>query len=235
MALLRTHSRSPRRVRARGRGFTVAVLIAALAAALAVEGLAPAQASADPAGDWLSLVNQARASAGVGPVSLDPTLMGQSGIHSNFMASTGRFCHSTDCDPAGGPVQNGTWSSWGENVGWTSDCNVVTLHNALMNSPGHRANIMNPSFTRLGVAWVQGRSPDPNYGSVCYVTEQFTAAAAAPAPPAAGAGRGVQSATRTVCRGKGRKRRCRTVRAKARKGKARQARRARRPRKARRR
>jgi uncharacterized protein YkwD len=33
---------------------------------------------------------------------------------------------------------------------------VEAAHQALMESPGHRQNILNPAFTRIGVGIVQG-------------------------------------------------------------------------------
>jgi hypothetical protein len=40
-------------------------------------------------------------------------------------------------------------STWGENLSWSSDRNLPdcsSIHRGLMNSPGHRANILNSSF-----------------------------------------------------------------------------------------
>ena len=41
------------------------------------------------------------------------------------------------------------WSTVGENVGFGATSAVI--HDALVNSAGHLANIVSPSFTRLGV------------------------------------------------------------------------------------
>ncbi len=42
----------------------------------------------------------------------------------------------------------GTWCRLAENVGMGP--NLATIHQAFMNSPGHRANILNPAFTHMG-------------------------------------------------------------------------------------
>ncbi len=42
----------------------------------------------------------------------------------------------------------------GENLALAQTLEIA--HNNLMNSPGHRANIMNPSFGRLGIGILDG-------------------------------------------------------------------------------
>ncbi len=48
-------------------------------------------------------------------------------------------------------ANGGSFGTWGENVaaGYGSAAGVV---DGWMNSAGHRANILNPAFTRIGVA-----------------------------------------------------------------------------------
>jgi uncharacterized protein YkwD len=55
----------------------------------------------------------------------------------------------------------------GENVGFGGDATV--LHNAFMNSPLHRDNMLNPAFTRVGIGSVRG--PDGRM----WVTVRFAA------------------------------------------------------------
>ena len=47
-----------------------------------------------------------------------------------------------------------SWSGVGENVGY--GLSVGSLHNAFMNSPGHRANILNRSYRYIGVGVAHG-------------------------------------------------------------------------------
>jgi uncharacterized protein YkwD len=53
-----------------------------------------------------------------------------------------------------------TWTTYGENIAWNSNSNLAdcsTIHEMWMNSSGHRANILNPSFHFLAVgAYVDG-------------------------------------------------------------------------------
>jgi len=95
------------------------------------EGCVPA------AKELLVLVNQARGSVGVASLSYDPVLVDSSCAHSTWMAQTHTFEHST----------SGPWS--GENIAW-GYTSVASVFDAWMNSPGHRANILRPAFTRMG-------------------------------------------------------------------------------------
>jgi uncharacterized protein YkwD len=47
-----------------------------------------------------------------------------------------------------------TWLKLGENVGYGGT--IAAIHEAYLNSPGHRANIMDPTFTEIGAAAVWG-------------------------------------------------------------------------------
>lgn len=91
---------------------------------------------------------------------------------------------------------NGLHYSWGgENIGWNngySDADSpVAIHQGFMESPGHRANILEASFTHGGVgAYAKdnvmflGKQRSPRF-----YTELFMAAAgAAPPPPPSGGG-----------------------------------------------
>ncbi len=46
------------------------------------------------------------------------------------------------------------WTKLGENVGYGGT--IAIVHEAYLNSPGHRANIMDPGFTQMGAAAVWG-------------------------------------------------------------------------------
>ena len=64
------------------------------------------------------------------------------------MSDTNTFAHSD----IGSLL--GSWSTVGENIayGWS----VTSMHNALVNSPGHYANLTSPNFTHIGVGvWVE--------------------------------------------------------------------------------
>ncbi|WHM40422.1 sigma-70 family RNA polymerase sigma factor [Streptomyces sp. BPTC-684] len=101
----------------------------------------------------IALVNTERAKNGCGPVSDNSRLATAAQRHSDNMAAQGFFDHT---DPSGaGPGErihaaDYQWSTYGENIarGQQSPADVM---NSWMNSPGHRANILNCAFKELGV------------------------------------------------------------------------------------
>ena len=73
----------------------------------------------------------------------------------------------SDGSSAGDRIQanGGSFSTWGENVaaGYRNASDVV---DGWMNSPGHRANILNPGFTRIGVAVATSADDTPYWTMV---------------------------------------------------------------------
>ncbi|MEU3574263.1 CAP domain-containing protein [Kitasatospora sp. NPDC036755] len=128
---------------------------------------APAQtaakrAAAQPAGGGASpsdaqqvvnLVNAERAKAGCGPVSAEPRLASAAQSHSDDMADRNYFDHaSPEGDHADHRIEAAgySWSTWGENIA-RGQKDPAAVMESWMNSPGHRANILNCSFKQLGV------------------------------------------------------------------------------------
>ncbi|AYN43586.1 CAP domain-containing protein [Streptomyces dangxiongensis] len=100
----------------------------------------------------LKLVNDERAKAGCSPLSANSSLTSLAGVFSDDMAARGFFDH-TDPDgrtPGDRAARAGITDLGGENIarGQTDAAAVVR---AWMDSPGHRANILNPDFKTLGV------------------------------------------------------------------------------------
>ncbi|WP_030691367.1 sigma-70 family RNA polymerase sigma factor [Streptomyces globisporus] len=101
----------------------------------------------------IDLVNAERAKAGCGPLTEHPLLTRAAQGHSDDMAARDFFDHT---NPDGdGPGERITaagyaWSSYGENIakGQTTAAQVM---DSWMNSPGHRANILNCGFKEIGV------------------------------------------------------------------------------------
>lgn len=95
----------------------------------------------------LNLVNAERAKENLKPLTFDTCMYGKAKNWSNTMSSTGDFKHQSMNDIFTACPGNRTV---GENIaaGQRSPQEVVQ---AWMKSPGHRANIMNPRFTKLGV------------------------------------------------------------------------------------
>lgn len=131
----------------------------------------------------LELVNAERAKVGAQPLAFDSNLNTASEIHSSWMISTDTFSHtgSGGSNPgarmtAAGYTFTGAWS-WGENIAWAStrapaglQDEVLLLHTNLMNSSGHRANILNDGFREIGIGFEVGQ-----YGSYegAFVTQNF--------------------------------------------------------------
>src|SRR5713101_5356030 len=93
--------------------------------------------------------------------------------YSQVLATTGCFEHTCGpvpnfADRAGQSGYTG-WSALGENIaaGFPSAEAVVT---SWMNSPGHRANILSPNFTEIGIGMVNGGG---KFGT--YWTQEFGA------------------------------------------------------------
>ena len=105
----------------------------------------------------LDLVNRERQSAGLHPLAPDPELTEVARRHSADMFARGYFAHDT---PEGlSPFDrmrdaNVRFLTAGENLALAPTISVA--HNGLMNSPGHRANILRPQFGRLGIGVMDG-------------------------------------------------------------------------------
>ena len=105
----------------------------------------------------LDLVNQERTTRGLKPVKADPQLTEVGRMHSQDMFSRGYFSHYT---PEGKDpfdrmkASHVHFLSAGENLALGQT--LMICHEGLMNSPGHRANILNPSFGRLGIGILDG-------------------------------------------------------------------------------
>ncbi|WP_345491616.1 sigma-70 family RNA polymerase sigma factor [Streptomyces roseoviridis] len=101
----------------------------------------------------IDLVNTERARAGCGPLTENGLLTRAAQGHSDDMAARDFFDHT---DPDGdGPGERVTatgyrWSTYGENIakGQRTPAQVM---DSWMNSPGHRANILNCDFREIGI------------------------------------------------------------------------------------
>jgi uncharacterized protein YkwD len=131
---------------------TPVVLVCAGASAPAPTAGALEQSEAQ----MFALINQARAANGLAPFTLDPALVEVARRHSADMVARGFFAHINPdgLDPFERMAAAGiTYSSAAENIGWAGDATLA--HNALMNSPVHRANLLNPQLGRIGVGIVR--------------------------------------------------------------------------------
>jgi uncharacterized protein YkwD len=105
----------------------------------------------------LDLVNQERVAAGLKPLEPDPELTEVARRHSADMFARGYFAHDT---PEGiSPFDrmhaaNVRFTTAGENLALAPT--IPVAHTGLMNSPGHRANILRPAFGRVGIGVMDG-------------------------------------------------------------------------------
>lgn len=117
----------------------------------------------------LDLINQERTSRGLDALQLELRLNDAAEDYSDLMLDNDFFSHTGPggTDPGdrmedAGFVFSGSWT-WGENIAWQSERgatgisdDVANLHQALMNSSGHRANILNPNFELIGIGIERG-------------------------------------------------------------------------------
>jgi uncharacterized protein YkwD len=152
----------------RPRGPAAVVLLALIAVLLAPAPIA-AHADAGLESEFVAALNSARASQGLPALAMAGDLTSVARAHSRVMADADHLHHN----PALGSAVSG-WRKIGENVG--RGPSVASVHGALMNSPGHRRNILDPDWTELGMGVVVENGQ-------LWVTQVFrTPANAAPAP-----------------------------------------------------
>ncbi|MFD7133177.1 CAP domain-containing protein [Streptomyces sp. NPDC059894] len=109
-------------------------------------------AEAQAAAQVLKLVNEERSKVGCSALAANSALAGLAQSFSEDMAARGFFDH-TDPDgatPWDRAAKAGISDLGGENIA-RGQADAAAVMEAWMNSPGHRANILNCDFTTLGV------------------------------------------------------------------------------------
>jgi len=123
-------------------------------------GTAFADSSYSMEQQFIAKVNAARAANGQAPYAVLSDLTSVARSHSANMASQQSLYHNPSLT-----TQVPNWQAVGENVGEGPD--VSDIATAFMQSPEHRANILDHDFTQIGV----GVSVDKN--GIVWVTEDF--------------------------------------------------------------
>jgi uncharacterized protein YkwD len=140
------------------------VLRSTLLTALLVGGLSVSLITGTPASAATTLeramytkINASRVNHGLRPLYFAPDLTTIAHRHSAAMASRNRLYHSNLSRVC-------CYRSVGENVAYATT--LTRAHSSLMNSPGHRANLLSSKWTGVGVGVVQK-------GRYLWVTEIF--------------------------------------------------------------
>lgn len=120
----------------------------------------PISVQADAETKILELMNQKRVEAGLKPLTMDNTLLEVARYKSNHMIQNNYFSHTNP---------DGTkWTNWLKTIGYKysaaaeniayNSYDPVQLFNQWWNSSGHRQNMMNPSYTKVGIGVVYGNN-----------------------------------------------------------------------------
>jgi uncharacterized protein YkwD len=116
----------------------------------------------------LALINQARSSAGLAPLTVTAGLDSSASTHNSTMASGCGLSHQCSGEPDLGARETAAgvhWTAAGENIGEggpvaNSTSSIAQMAVALTQSmlnekppnDGHRQNILSTSFTHIGIA-----------------------------------------------------------------------------------
>jgi uncharacterized protein YkwD len=111
----------------------------------------------------LDLTNAARAEHGLGPTTFDPAALRVARVRAEAQLPSSSLSHYDSLGAlafVGLLAEAGvSYALAGENLARSTAADetvVARLHEALMNSPTHRANILEPSFNRLAVGAALG-------------------------------------------------------------------------------
>jgi hypothetical protein len=132
-------------------------------------------------------INAERAAAGLPDLKIEVHLSAAAQEHSDWMGETGSFTHAGEggstpterIGDSGFPLGGSSWAT-AENIAYSSiDGQLDTgeadkLHEGLMDSPEHRANILNPDVAYVGVGFSVGQIELEGVSrEVAFLTEDF--------------------------------------------------------------
>lgn len=115
----------------------------------------------------IAAANQERAAQGIAPLKLDPALTAAARNHATLMVQRQDLSHQFPGEPGLFPrIQqySQVFDAVAENVAFAPT--VERLHSGWMGSPGHRANLLNPAYNRIGVSVIAN-------GREIYAVEDF--------------------------------------------------------------
>ena len=116
----------------------------------------------------VNLVNQERAKAGLSPVTADTSIQTAAQVRAKEIEKSFSHTRPDGSSFSTALTQQGvTYRGSGENIAWGQKTPEQVM-NGWMNSDGHRANILNKNFTKIGVGYHQ------NASGTNYWTQLFT-------------------------------------------------------------
>jgi hypothetical protein len=160
--------------------FTKALMLSLLAFTV-MTFVSPARAHALSTSTIIAMTNQERAAAGLNPLSVNADLMSSAQAKAQDMIARDYWAHFAPdgTSPWYFMTQSGyKYVGAGENLAmdFATDQDVMT---GWMNSPGHRANILNPAYVDVGIAVVEGQLQGHD---TMLVVAHYGTPAQAPAP-----------------------------------------------------
>ena len=181
------------------RGLTLAALAAVVAVPTGIPGSPDAARAVvgdcTPGADWgtlrqdlasqvVQLVNQHRASLGLAQLAVTTPLANAAIWKSRHMAYYRYLQHADPAPPVARSVGErllacgypSTSAGWGENIAYGYSTASAVMQGWL-NSPGHRANIENPTFRAIGVGAATSSA------GLVYWTQEFGTSTGGTAPP----------------------------------------------------
>lgn len=108
----------------------------------------------------IKLVNEARAKQGLAPLTENQKLSTSAKMKAEDMLKNQYFAHNSPSGTTPSYLADSAgyvYSSFGENLAYGNFKNNDALMNGWMNSSGHKANILNPSYTEIGVSVIKGK------------------------------------------------------------------------------
>lgn len=159
---------------ARNLATAAAIVVLAIGSAPAVSAEETARSTEDAVAHLAELINSERANQGLRLLEIDGAVNREAQQHSVRMAEAGEIFHNDDLFTPEAKDRLGA-KMLGENV--ASNGSLDDAHRRLMASDGHRANILRPSFDRLGIGV-------ETLDGTWYITEVFVESRGEPAPGA---------------------------------------------------
>ena len=106
----------------------------------------------------LEYINNERAKAGVGPLQMDINLAKVAKLKSQDMVDKNYFSHTSPTYGSPFEMMNSFGIKYRTTGKYCRDSTMLKAHTALMNSEGHRNNILNPNYTHIGIGIVNNKS-----------------------------------------------------------------------------